>query len=179
MDATKRVMGIFLILLSMMGLMVWERWGKNALLYDDVLVLRDNIEKGTIVTEKMLTAKKLNIDEDYLAYDQREEIIGLQAAGFVHEGVPLFAAYFQEPNLSPDETRGTYVLALPQECILTKPETLSRGDKVFFFFGKHFVTAADVAMAEEKGVEVIVSKSQAEAISEILNQGEKLVLVYQ
>lgn len=179
MNATKRVIGILLIVISLMGMMAWERWGKSEFLYDEVLVLRKNVEKGTIITEKMLTAKKLNIDEDYLAYEDRKEIVGKQAAAFVHQGVPLFEEYFEEPKLSADEKRGTFVLALTQECILAKPETLSRGDKVFFFFGKDFVTAAYVSVTDEDGVEVIVDRKQAASLSEIINEGGKLVLAYQ
>ena len=180
METSKRVMGMFLIVLSLLGLMVWEKWGKNEFLYDDVLVLRDNIQQGTIINESMLTARQMNIDEDYLTYEERKEIIGKQAVAFVHQGVPLFEEYFTEPNLSPDESRGAYVLALPQDWILSKPETLSKGDKVFFFYGKRLVTAAFVAEPNvESSVEVIVDQKQAAALSEIANEGGKLVLVYQ
>lgn len=180
METSKRVIGVFLIVISLAGLVVWEKWGKDEFFYDDVLVLRDSVERGTVITASMLTARKMNIDEDYLTYEEREQIIGRQADAFVHEGVPLFVEYFVDPSLSPDERKDKYALALPQEWIVARPETLSRGDKVFFFYGKTCVTAAYVSLVSKDGaVEVIVSREQAADISGILEEGGRFVLIYQ
>jgi len=92
----------------------------------------------------------------------------------------LFEEYFVEPNLSPDVRRGTFALALPEELILAKPETLSRGDKVFFFHGKSCVTSACVSsVTKENAVEVIVTREQAAELSSIVAAGVKFMLIYQ
>lgn len=114
---SKQIIGLFLIIVSILGLVFWEKWGKNEFLYDDVLVLRENVERGTLISENMLTVKKMNIEENYIPYEAMEMVIGKQATGFIHKGVPLFEEYVQDPNLSPNEKRETYMLAVPQEWI--------------------------------------------------------------
>ncbi len=180
MERSKRVIGLFLIIVSLIGLAAWEKWGKNEFYYDDAVVLRDNVERGTVITASMLTAKKMNLDEDYLTYEERDKIIGRQASGFVRRGVPLFEEYFVEPNLSPDGRTGSFALALPEEWILAKPETLSRGDKVFFFHGESCITSAYVSLVSKVGtVEVIVTREQAADLSSIIATGGKFMLIYQ
>lgn len=180
MNRSKQIIGILLIIISIIGLAVWEKWGKAQLLYDDVLVLRDNVAKGTVITASMMETRKMNITEDFITFEEKDEIIGKETAAFVHKGVPLFAEYFQEARLSPGEKRGDYVLAVPQEWILSKPETLSKGDKVFFFCGEEILTSAFVSsIGTEELIEVIVDQLQAEKISKVVTEGRKLVLAYQ
>ena len=180
MNRSKQVIGIVLIVISILGLIAWEKWGKDQFLYDDVLVLRDNVEPGTVITASMMTTKKMNVTEDFLAVEEKENLIGMETAAFVHKGVPLFAEYFQEPKLSPSEQRGDYALALSQDWILSKPETLSRGDRVFFFCGEEVLTSAYVSAIGTEGlIEVIVNAQQAAKISKVVSEGKKLVLTYQ
>ena len=176
----KPIIGILLIVVSISGLIVWEKWGKDKLLYDEVLVLRENVEEGTVITESMLTAKKMSIDEDYISFDERKTVLGKETAVFIHKGVPLFSEYFRFPLLSPSVERGDYVLALPQESILSMPESLSRGDRLFLFYKTELLTSVYVSKVElDEGVEVIVKQNQAMQISKVLSAGGRLVLAYQ
>ena len=50
LDKGKRFIGILLILVSVGALFTWEKWGKNRFLYDEVLILRQSVEKGTVIT---------------------------------------------------------------------------------------------------------------------------------
>ena len=176
----KRIFGLILICVSIMGIVGWEHWGKERFLYDEVLVLRENVKKGTVITEQMVDVKTMDIDEPCLEFSEKEKIIGMQAAAFIHKGVPLFTAYFQEPDLMPDETKNRYGMCLPTEWIASRPGALSRGDKVFLFFGKRMVTEADVAEVTKDGaVEIIVKKDQAAAICQVTADGGKLALLYQ
>ncbi len=180
MTGGKRIFGLLLICISVLGLVGWEQWGKERFLYDEVLVLRENVKKGTVITEEMLDVKPMDFDEPCLEFSERKKIIGMQAASFIHKGTPLFAACFQEPDLVPDATKNRYGMSLPMEWIASKPTTLSRGDKVFLFFGKRLVTEVDVVeVTKEDSVEIIVGKEQAAAICQVTEAGGKLVLVYQ
>lgn len=176
----KRMIGLFLLVISILGLSVWEQWGKEQLKYDHVLVLKENVEKGTVITASMLESKKMDVGEACILPDDTEQVVGRQAAAFIHKGVPLFYEYFQQGNLSPDEKQGRYVLAIPEEWILSRPQTLSRGDKVFFFCEGTYVTAAFVSAIDGNGViEVIVDKAQTSKLAGLVSKGEKLVLTYQ
>lgn len=176
----KRIIGILLICVSVLGMLGWEKWGKEEFLYDDVLVLQDNVEKGTVITEKMLTVKKMNVDEPCLSFSDKEEILGMQAAAFIHKGVPLFMAYFQEHGLAPDETKNLYGMCIPPEWIASRPTALSKGDRAFLFFGKQLITEADVVEVTKDGaVEIIVEKEEAASICQVTCGGGRLAIIYQ
>lgn len=176
----KRFFGLLLICISVIGIVGWEQWGKERFLYDEVLVLRENVEKGTVITEKMVDVKTMEKNEPCLELSEKEKIIGMQTAAFVHKGVPLFPEYFQEPGLAPDETKNLYGMCLPREWIASKPAALSRGDKVLLFWGNRLVTDADVVDVTKDGdVEIIVEKEQAADICQVTADGEQLALIYQ
>ena len=180
MEQGKRMVGIFLILISIAGLFVWEKWGKEQFAYEEVLVLQENVEKGPIIEAEMLTTKKMHIEEDYLSIDKQQDIIGKQAAAFIHKGVPIFAEYLQVPHLSPDQQSGRYAFALSPEWIASKPETLSRGDKVFFFYQGNYVTWAWVSgIGKDQSIEMIVTMDQAKKITKIIGVGGTLAVAYQ
>ena len=174
----RKLIGILLIGASLLGIYGWETWGKEKFFYDDVLVLRQNLERGTVIEENMLTVKKMNVDETYIPYEEREEIIGLQASGFLHKGIPLFKENFQEGNLTPDESKDRYGLCIPAEWIASKPGQLARGDKVLLFCGERLVTEAMISHIDRDGaIEVIVTKKNASDICHLTSEGLKLVLV--
>ena len=180
MTKRKQIFGLLLICISILGIVGWESWGKERFLYDEVLVLRENVEKGTVITETMVDAKIMEKDEPCLSFSEKETIIGKQAGGFIHKGVPLFTANFEEPGLVPDQTKNLYGMCLPSAWIASKPAALSRGDKVFLFFGKKLVTEADVVEVSKDGsVEIIVGKEEAAAICQVTESGGHLALIYQ
>ncbi|MBR4019774.1 MAG: hypothetical protein IKI99_00510 [Firmicutes bacterium] len=176
----KRIFGLLLICISITGIVGWENWGKERFLYDEVLVLRQNVEKGTIITPDMVDVRIMEAEEPCIAFAEKDDIIGMQTVAFVHKGVPLFEEYFQEPGLAPDEKNNLYGMCLPTEWIASKPAALSRGDKVFLFFGKTMVTEADVVdVTKEGAVEIIIEKEQAAAICQVTKDGGRLALIYQ
>ena len=180
MTGRKRILGLFLIGISVIGMIGWENWGKEKFLYDEVLVLRESVKQGTIITEDMVDAKTMEMDEPCLKFSEKEKIIGMQTTAYVHKGVPLFTPYFGESDLMPDETRERYGMAIPTDWIASKPEALSRGDKVFLFFGKRMITSADVSAIGKDGcVEIIVERQQAADICQVTEAGGRLTLIYQ
>ena len=180
MRRIKPIIGIFLIIMSVFGLVIWEKWGKDTLLYDDALVFRKNVTAGTVITEDLLTFKRISIEEDYIPFRERKKILGYEADGFIHKGVPVFEEYFRSPVLSASEERGDYILSIPQEWIISVPESLSKGDKLSFFFEDNLMTSAYVvSMVQGELVEVIVNRNQAERITEIMSRNGRFVLAYQ
>ena len=175
----RKAIGIALILISILGMYGWETWGKERLFYDDVLVLKENAERGTVITEEMLTVREMDVDEPYISFEDRERVVGMQTAGIIHKGVPLFEEYFEEPDLSPNEKQDRYGLCLSEEWIASRPAALARGDKVLVLCGENVVTEAFVSHVEtEGGIELIVSRSQAASLCGIASRGVKLILIY-
>ena len=64
MEKGKKIIGIVLILVSIAALFTWEKWGKNRFLYEDVLAFSQNVEKGTVITEDMISTVKMDIGEE-------------------------------------------------------------------------------------------------------------------
>ena len=170
MDRGKRIIGVVVVIVSVFTLIAWEKWGKDRFLYDEILVLNKNVEKGTVITEEMLSEKRIGgTEKDCLSADDREYVIGREAAFFVHKGVPLFREYFQQSSLSADE-----------DWLTCMPASLGRGDKIFFFRGGDFVTSAMVASVDEEKtfMEIVVSDEQASALSKIGGSGEIMTVIY-
>ena len=76
MEKGKKIIGIVLILVSIAALFTWEKWGKNRFLYEDVLAFSQNVEKGTVITEDMISTVKMDIgEEDQLKSADKKSII--------------------------------------------------------------------------------------------------------
>lgn len=181
MKKTRTIIGILLIFISIGALVTWEKWGKNQFLYDEILVLAENVPKGTVITEEMLKTVRMDTrEEDAIKASGTDRIIGFEASSFIHKGVPLFSEYFEEEGLTADENLGRYILSIPDNWRISSPSTIAKGDRAYFFVNGKFVTSALVAFvsAEDKELEVVVSDKQAAALSKIAEQGSGMVLVY-
>lgn len=181
MERGKRVIGVLLILVSIGALVTWEKWGKNRFLYDEVLVLNQNVEKGTVITAEMLEKKHMDVSEkDCVGAEELQAVIGREAAFFVHKNTPLFREYFQTEGLTADESRGRYILTIPSSWLAVLPRALSKGDRAYFYCsGREVTSALTSAVDLENGsVDVVVSSRQAAELSALAQSGEKLVIIY-
>lgn len=177
----RKIIGILLVLISIGALLTWEKWGKKQFLYDEILVLSENTPKGTVITEEMLESVRIDSGEnDAIKISDADKIIGRESAFFIHKGVPLFSQYFEEEGLTAGSESGRFVLAIPEEWQISSPQTITKGDRAYFYVGGRFVTSALVffVSAEEGAVEVVVTDEQAAKLSKIAAQGEGMVLVY-
>ena len=59
MNNGKRIIGIILIIVSIVGMICWEKWGREILFYKEIVVINRDIEKNTIITSDMLETKKI------------------------------------------------------------------------------------------------------------------------
>lgn len=181
MERGKQVIGLLLILVSIGALVTWEKWGKNRFLYDEVLVLNQNVEKGTVITEAMVEKRHMDVSErDCIGAEELQAVVGREAAFFVHKNVPLFPAYFAPAGLTPDASRDRYVLSVPSGWLAAAPRSLSKGDRAYFYCGgKEITSALTVSTDLENGcIEVMVSSRQAAALSSLTEAGQKLVVIY-
>lgn len=181
MSREKKIIGVLVIFISFFALVAWEKWGKDRFLHEEILVLNDNVERGTVITESMLSEKRIDTQEkDRLAVEDRDYVIGREAAFFVHKNTPLFREYFRQPSLSADEEKGRYLLIVPADWLTSPIQTVARGDKIFFFRGGEFLTSAMVASVDEEKsfMEIIVSEEQAAALSKVAGGGEAMTIIY-
>lgn len=176
----RRIIGIGVILLTAALVFGWEKWGKDALMYEEIPVLRNNVEAGTVISEDDLEYIRYNREGlDFIEKKDAEKLFGMETAHFVHGGVPLFKEYFRNPRLSGNMEKGRFQLRLSSDWIDSVSEDVKRGSAVNIYTGGSYVTAAYAASGWEdgRGVDIIAGEGQIKDIGEIVASGGKLILV--
>lgn len=195
-----RIIGLTLVILTLTALGFWEFWGRSNLGYDKVLVLKKDVSANTRITAEMLTVKPLeHPGRGVLAAGEAKAVEGLAARQFIPAGEPLYEAYFTEPDFVADEGSGRYILALPETWLAAYPQSVRRGDRVFFYCGGAEVTNAVVAHVKDgsnqevysaaperlqdsgsvQQIEVVVEQKQAALLARLAEKGNRFLLLYQ
>ncbi|MCT4544971.1 MAG: flagella basal body P-ring formation protein FlgA [Vallitalea sp.] len=128
----KGLLGIVLIIIAIGIIFYWEVHGRENLLYKDIVVLTQEINKNEVITKDMLQYQKR--EESTLIKEvitKKEIIIGKAANNYIPKGVQLVEKYFEDPCLVLDEDE--YIFKIPGEWIMAFPNSLRRGDKIYFY----------------------------------------------
>ena len=84
MARRRKIIGIAVILLAAALIVSWERWGKDALMYEEAPVLKEDARAGTLVDESMITYERFERGGlDFLGRDDVKKLIGTETAQFV------------------------------------------------------------------------------------------------
>lgn len=132
----KGIIGILLVVLAVAGIFLWENYGREAFTYASITVLNEDLEKGTVVTADMLRTIKIdqsNLIKHYIK--NPDEVIGMQTATFLPADLQLSKKFFMKQGLVTKP--GEHIMALPKEWILTFPQTVRRGDTIYFYSVKN------------------------------------------
>lgn len=141
-------LGVVLILLTVFLFCAWESFGREALTYDSVIVCRQDVQKGTIVEKNMLSAMK--IEKGTLikgVIKNTDLIIGKRSNTFIPKGLQLCQEFFSEPGLVTGD--GNNILSVPMDWIYSYPQTLRRGDLVYFYGIDKAMTENEIDRMEE------------------------------
>lgn len=128
----KGYIGVLLIIIALISIFYWEKYGRQKFLSAECIVFRQDIEKNTVITKEMLQV--IRCDKELLIkniVDESEEIIGREAKHFIPKNTQLDKRYFEEQELVLDE--GEFIFKVPKEWIKTLPNTLRRKDVVYFY----------------------------------------------
>ena len=195
----KRIVGMVLIVASLGCLGFWEFWGREHLSYEKVLVFRSNAVRNTAVEESLLEVVLMeDPPEGTIRADEAASIMHLETVQYVPAGTPLFPEFFQDPRLSVGGGSGQYVLSIPNQWLLSYPQTLRRGDTVSFYCEEKMILSAVVAYARDSSnqevvsadderlkasapvslVEIIVNEEKALKLGKLGEAGKKFVLLY-
>ena len=127
----KNITGILLILLSVCGILYWENYGRERFNYVDAIVLNRDVSAGQRIESDMLGTIKMNREAAISnAVMSESELNGKSAVCYIPAGIQLPQKFFENKELTPGN--GKYVLQLPQDWIYAFPQTLRRGDRVYF-----------------------------------------------
>lgn len=197
MKISKSLTGIILIIVTLLGIVAWELWGREELLYDEVLVFSANVEANDVIRADMLAVKKINNANDKaLKAEDAQKVVGKAATQYIPRNTEIFDVYFDESNLVVGEDE--YVLSIPNDWLQSYPQTLRRGDTAYFYADGKMITKATVAYAKDGAnqevtsrdeerlagsstislVEVIVTNAQADMLSKLAERNTKFVILY-
>ncbi len=193
------------ILLLVIVFLIWEFWGRTALLYDSAIVFVDDLPKGTIVTEEMLAVVKVeDLSSKAIMQEDVEKLVGKESIQYIPKGTVIYNDYFVERELTPMETSDLKIVAVPMSWLDSYPETLRRGDTVEFYNigeneNKGPVVSAKVAHVKDsenievedsggdrtvgtasvKTIEVLLNNEQLIILTSMVDYGTKFMLSYQ
>lgn len=127
----KGIIGLLLIVISVGLIFYWEVYGRESILYNDVVVLTQEVKKNDVITEEMVTYEKRegNTIIEGAIIDARG-IIGKAASCFIPKGAQLVKKYFENTELVLSEDE--YIFRVPNEWLKAYPNSLRRGDTIFF-----------------------------------------------
>lgn len=128
----KGFIGIVIILAAILLIFVWETYGREALTYQDVLVLKEDVEAHTVISKDMLGY--LSLDADTILWEpilDPQQVIGKETITAIPKATMLSDSWFAETNLAVGE--GEFIFAIPETWIYNFPQTLRRGDTLYFY----------------------------------------------
>lgn len=196
----KRIIGIILIFSTLTVLAFWELWGRSNLGYQKIPVLKKDTERYTKITADMLTFKPIeHPNKGTLTGADVEGLEGMAAGQYIPAGEPLYANYFTEAEFMTGEATDSFILALPEQWLAAYPQTLRRGDRVFFYCGGEAVTDAIAVHVKDsnnqeiysagnerlqdsgrvQSIEVAVNATQASQLEKLAAKGNRFLLLYQ
>lgn len=126
------IIGILITIVCASVAVLWETVGREAYLYQDVLVAAKDINKGDIIDSSCLTYIKL--EESKIINNpikSPDEIISLAAKHYIPKYSQLTGDFFDDPNLvlKNDE----FVFKVPNDWVAAVPSSIRRKDTVIFY----------------------------------------------
>lgn len=125
------LLGLTLIGLLACSIWWWESSGREQLLYKEVVVLKEDVSRGTVIDAGMTMAMK--IEETQMldgALASSASIVGLEAKQYIPAHAQLVQLYFEAGALMTGADR--YDVQIPNEWIYAVPDTLRRKDEIVF-----------------------------------------------
>ena len=127
------IIGILLMLATVAIIYFWETSGREKYLYKEVVVLNQNVEENTQITQEMLGLAKIN-PANFIegAVVKKEDVSGKYLSQFIAKNSQISLAYFKD---SAEELvkEDFYIFSIPQDWIITFPNSLRKGDIIYFY----------------------------------------------
>jgi hypothetical protein len=127
------IIGLLLMLATVAMIYFWETSGREKYLYKEVVVLNQNIEENTRIAPEMLTLVKINPD-DFIegAVVKKQDVSGKYSVQFLAKNSQICLSYFKD---SAEEIikEDFYIFSIPPDWIITFPNSLRRGDIIYFY----------------------------------------------
>ena len=167
----KSILGVLLLVLSICFFVFWELEGRNSFMYKEVVVLKDSIEKGTLVTQDLLM--KTYVDASSVVENSVNDetvVLGLEAKHFIPKNSQIVREYFDSPEIVVDDNEK--IMKLPENLLYSFPQTLRRKDIVYFYPVSGTGEGQGQVMHKEPVVSAVVAYVKDSANREVLSIDE-------
>jgi hypothetical protein len=147
------IIGIVLVILTITFFILWNVYLDEKISTVEIITLTQDAHKNDPITSNMITTKRLDrhsIAVGALLPKDVDRLIGQCASQTIPAGVQLFDVYFQPSTMTLNDDE--QLVSIPSDWILAVPQSLRRGDSVFFYA---FAT-------EDAHILSILEKKQAE-----------------
>lgn len=128
----KGLIGIILIVTAVGLIYYWENFGRQQLLYKEVMVAKEDIYKNDKITKNNTIFIKL---EEYAIPDgvvlKSVDIIGKEAKQFIPKNAVMDDRYLAHQGMT--LRKGQFIFRIPSDWIKDYPGTLRRGDQIFLY----------------------------------------------
>jgi len=127
------ISGILLMLASLAAVYWWEAKGREQFLYSEVVVLNQGVEANTLITSDMLDCININ-PNNFMegAIVEKKEAAGKSAIHYIPKYSQLTLEYFIDENVE-GKKEDKYIFTVPTDWIVTFPNSLRRGDRIYFY----------------------------------------------
>lgn len=130
----KGILGIILIILAIGTIYMWEKFGRETFLYEEIIVASQDINQYAIINESMLKIEKIEKSKTINnPIKDITEILGLEAKQHIPQNAQIDKSYLDDKEFIADEKKGEFIFRIPNEWVVSVPETLRRKDKVYFY----------------------------------------------
>lgn len=166
----KPIVGIALIFVAIVGLIVWEVAGRAHMTTDEVLVAKEEIPPGLILTKEMLHIAKVERGskvEGALMKSDLQRILGKENNCVILKNQQISDAYFQESTFIMDKNLSLF--SIPGDWIAMRSSSLRRGDFVELYMENslEFMGVYQVAFVKD---------NNENEVKDIESVGKKVVL---
>lgn len=131
-DIIKGVLGLILCFAAVAGVYYWEIYGRDRIMTAQVVVLRQTLEAGEIVSADNLTVVRHPVEmliENPVT--DISEIDGLVAKHRIPSNMQMEKLSFEESELLPGPEE--YIFKMPRDWIESLPSSLRRSDEVLLY----------------------------------------------
>jgi len=156
----KTIFGILLMLFALAGLFLWETYGREAVLQEEVLVAANDILEGSIVSSSdfaTIKFEKGKIIDGYLKPSDVKKLIGQEAVSDIPKKSQLSSSMFAvKKNEIPD---GKSIYRIKAQWIDNISSSLRAGDTVEIFNTKgELLGIFELAFVKDKEDKEIVNE---------------------
>jgi hypothetical protein len=198
--------GFFLITSTVIFILYWETIGREKYLYEDIIVLNENVECGEVISLENL--KEIKIEKDKIVsgiVKEKMEIVNFTAKHFIPAKIQLHPSFFKSPDILIDEDK--FIFELLSNNIYSIPDSIRRKDKIYivpYNTGRNEVgkkpllettavyvkdssnrEVVDVGEGERENgsskvsnIEIIVDSEEFQILMENIAAGNKFVIIY-